>query len=468
MSVASAVQSKGIPKNEIIRRSANYHPSIWRDYFLNYSSQSLEVGNNIKQEGEKLKEEVKRMLAAAATGPSENAELIDIIQRLGFSYHFESEISEILGLMKKNIVLDIGYFNNHDDLHTSALKFRLLRQQGYNIASDIFQKFINKEGKFNDDLTDDVKGMLSLYEAAHLRRLGEPILEEALAFTTTHLKPLTMSSSQLSPFLAAQVKHALTQPMWTGLPRLEVRRFISVYQEEPSHNDVLLRFAKLDFNILQKLHQQELGEMSRWWKNLDFVSKLPFARDRLVGLYFWILGVYFEPQYSLARRRVTKVIAMTSVLDDIYDIYGTPEELKLLTDAMERWNINCPDELPECIKYFYHTLLQVYKEIEEDMVKADREYCIQYAKEAMKMQVRSYSHEAKWFHEKYTPTLDEYMDVASMSSGFPLLTVISWLYMGDIVTEEALEWASKHPKTVRASSNIARLMDDLATHKVRV
>lgn len=106
--------------------------------------------------------------------------------------------------------------------------------------------------------------MLSLYEAAHLRRHGEPILEEALAFTTTHLKPLTMSSSRLSPFLAAQVKHALTQPMWTGLPRLEVRRFISVYQEDPSHNDVLLRFAKLDFNILQKLHQQELGEMSRF------------------------------------------------------------------------------------------------------------------------------------------------------------------------------------------------------------
>lgn len=41
MSVPSAVQSKAIPKNEIIRRSANYHPSIWRDYFLNYSSQSL-------------------------------------------------------------------------------------------------------------------------------------------------------------------------------------------------------------------------------------------------------------------------------------------------------------------------------------------------------------------------------------------------------------------------------------------
>ena len=55
----------------------------------------------------------------------------------------------------------------------------------------------------------------------------------------------------------------------------------------------------------------------RWWKNLDFSHKLSFARDRVVECYFWILGVYFEPEYILARRILTKVIAMTSVIDDI-------------------------------------------------------------------------------------------------------------------------------------------------------
>ena len=75
----------------------------------------------------------------------------------------------------------------------------------------------------------------------------------------------------------------------------------------------------------------------RWWKELDFATKLPFARDRLVEGYFWILGVYFEPQYLRARRILTKVIAMTSILDDIYDAYGNPEELKLFTEAIERF-----------------------------------------------------------------------------------------------------------------------------------
>ena len=63
-----------------------------------------EVNNDtIEQEVQKLKEEVKSMLIAstASTSTSENVELIDTIQRLGVSYYFELEISEILGLMQK-------------------------------------------------------------------------------------------------------------------------------------------------------------------------------------------------------------------------------------------------------------------------------------------------------------------------------------------------------------------------------
>lgn len=53
--------------------------------------------------------------------------------------------------------------------------------------------------------------------------------------------------------------------------------------------------------------------------------------------YFWILGVYFEPKYSMIRSFMTKMIALASVIDDIYDVYGTLEELKLFTDAIERY-----------------------------------------------------------------------------------------------------------------------------------
>ena len=86
----------------------------------------------------------------------------------------------------------------------------------------------------------------------------------------------------------------------------------------------------------------------RWWKELGFATKLPFARDRLVEGYFWIVGVYFEPQYLWAIRILTKIIVMTTVIDDIYDAYGTLEEIKHFTEAIERFenveitNLECP------------------------------------------------------------------------------------------------------------------------------
>lgn len=52
--------------------------------------------------------------------------------------------------------------------------------------------------------------------------------------------------------------------------------------------------------------------------------------------YFWVLGLYFEPQYALARAMLTKIFSLMIVLDDIYDVYGTLEEVTLLTDAIDR------------------------------------------------------------------------------------------------------------------------------------
>ena len=56
----------------------------------------------------------------------------------------------------------------------------------------------------------------------------------------------------------------------------------------------------------------------------------------MVEGYFWILGAYFEPHYSFPREILTKTLAMTSIMDDIYDLYGTFDELELFTNAIER------------------------------------------------------------------------------------------------------------------------------------
>jgi (-)-germacrene D synthase len=85
----------------------------------------------------------------------------------------------------------------------------------------------------------------------------------------------------------------------------------------------------------------------------------------------------------------------------------------------------------------------------------------------MKKQVRAYHDEAKWFHKKYTPTMEEYMEVALVSSGYSMLATTCFVGMEDIVTKDSFEWIFNDPKIVKASLVVCRLMDDIVSHKVR-
>ncbi|KAL6311213.1 hypothetical protein AAG906_000557 [Vitis piasezkii] len=50
--------------------------------------------------------------------------------------------------------------------------------------------YTDEKGRFKESLINDACGLLGLYEAAHLRVWEEDILDEALAFATTHLESM--------------------------------------------------------------------------------------------------------------------------------------------------------------------------------------------------------------------------------------------------------------------------------------
>ncbi|XP_031387316.1 (-)-germacrene D synthase-like [Punica granatum] len=387
--------------------------------------------------------------------PTEKLNLIDQIQRLGIAYHFDREIKDFLEDIYASIRRN-GSTEDEDDLHTTALRFRLLRQHGFWISSRVFDKFKGREGNFDASLVNDVRELLSLYEASQWSTQGEDTLDEALSFCFTHLK-----SMEEKPVI---VTHALKQSIHREMLRLEARQYIETYQSIDSHNEVLLSLAKLDFHLTQKLHQREVTEIARWRKDLDFKRQLPFVRDR-IACYLWNSGVYFEPEYSLARKFVTKAMAMITAVDDTYDSYGTIEELELFTRAVERWDINAADELPGYMQVCYPALLDVYSGLEDMLAEQGRSYYLYYMKEAMKIMVQLYFQEAKWFNQQYIPTVEEYMEVAVVTLGYQMLIIASLLGMPEITTEDTFQWLLSNPKIVRASGAICRLMDDIASHK---
>ncbi|OIW15246.1 hypothetical protein TanjilG_17566 [Lupinus angustifolius] len=450
-----------VDKSDDLRSQiAHFHPTIWKDYFLQYASDSKEL-DLTSPEIETLKEEVRSMLLSTVEKPLTKVDLIDSICRLGMQYHFEYEIEQVLQDTYKNYV-ENGEIIVEGNLDTLALIFRLLRQEGFMVSPNVFNKFRDVHGKFDERINTDVEGMLSLYEASYLRIHGENILDEALAFTSTHLESI---SSQLRPFLEEQIKYSLRQPLHMGLPRLEARRYISIYQQDPSHHECLLALAKLDFNILQKLHQKEVGNISKWWKELDIPRNLPFIRDRIVELCFWILGVYFEPQYSQARKIMMKVIFLVAIVDDTYDAFGTIDELELFTKAIERWDISCLNDLPEYMKLTYGLLMNVYEETKQLVMKEGRAYSIDYGIKEFKKIAQAYMTEARWLNCKYIPTTEEYTNISLVSCGYPLLATTSYIGMGDIATEEIFKWVTKEPKIIKASSVVGRLMDDIVSNE---
>ncbi|WOH16457.1 hypothetical protein DCAR_0936010 [Daucus carota subsp. sativus] len=175
----------------------------------------------------------------------------------------------------------------------------------------------------------------------------------------------------------------------------------------------------------------------------------------------------FEPQYQLSRRILTKVFSLVVVLDDMYDVYGTVEELILFTDAIERWDISALDQLPEYMRYIYRIILEVYIEVEEELSQAGIPLNrAQYAKDAMKEIIRSYIFDAKCINKWLVPTMEENMSNSVVSSTIPILATHFFAGMGDIVTVEALEWLSKYPLMVQASSLYCVLTDNIAEDEV--
>nr|WBW04301.1 terpene synthase [Ficus erecta] len=250
--------SQSPSETQVKRPVADFPPNIWGDQFLIYHIDEKEHASK-RQEAEKLREEVRRELLESANDPIQQMNLIDEIQRLGVAYHFEDEIKEALQRLYAT------YYSDHDDLYRVAHRFRLLREADYHISAERFNKFKDENGNFKECVTEDVRGMLSLYDAAQLRIHGENILDEALAFTTAQLSKSLETGTITSIPLAAQVRHALKQQMRKNLPRLEAKHYMMyVYPNMASQNKSLLKLAKLEFNLQQSMYRKELSVLTRY------------------------------------------------------------------------------------------------------------------------------------------------------------------------------------------------------------
>ncbi|XP_039118829.1 (-)-germacrene D synthase-like [Dioscorea cayenensis subsp. rotundata] len=360
-----------VAKNEdvVVRPIANFHPSLWGDYFItNVTLSSTHQEEQMKQRMQVLVKDVKILLKDAKGSMREEMQLIDALQRLGVAYHFEQEISEALWFI--NTSSSSGHHSySDDDLHFVALRFRLLRERHYYVPPYVFNQFMDGKGKFKEEVSNDLNGFVK----ACMKQLTLESLERIC-----WMKPFDFYRSHLQSLV----------------------------------NDVVLELAKLDFHILQLLHREEVKKISMWWKDVGVPTKLTFARDRIVELYFWILGVYFEPQYSRARMMMVKVISMVSLMDDVYDSYGTMVELQHFTGAIQRWDFKAADEMEN------------------------------------------------------VPSLAEHLELSIKTSTLNVVACASFIGMGENSRKHSFDWVTSFPQIIKDVSKLSRLMDDVGVLRV--
>ncbi|CAL1414634.1 unnamed protein product [Linum trigynum] len=453
------------------RQKADFKATVWGDFFITHVFSDQETVDGWIEGIEALKEEVIKAMMMS----TEKLHLIDVVERLGIGYHFEAEIGEQLrqvycdGTSRRNRD-DIISDEDGDHLFTTALQFRLLRQHGYNVPCDIFNQFKNEEGTtFKEELGKDINGLMSLYEAAFLQTHGETILEEAVEFAGDNLRNYYFrvdrgDEDDDNRILSKRIAHVLERPLRKGAPRHEQLFFITVYEQEKGHNKTLLNLAKLSWNHLQSIYQQEIRGISKWWIDLDFATRIYFARDRLVEIYFWAIGSMWEPKYALSRYFLTKITILISVTDDMYEERGKLDELELFTSTVERWDTSMKD-LPGYMRTLFEALSDVVDEIATTTTTQGRHYCGDYLKEAEKYIMRAYLSHARWFAAGEVPTVEEYKRVGIHSSAYPPLACAALCGLGEKAPKEAFEWLLSDPKIFVVVSDHCRLMDDILAHQ---
>nr|QWD59171.1 terpene synthase 2 [Aconitum carmichaelii] len=437
------------------RRSEHYEyqPTIW-DYDFVESLESSFTGEIYTNRIAKLKGNVRLMLEKAV-GSLAQLELIDVLERLGISYLFEEEIKRSIN----NIYSKKDKFLK-DNLYATALTFRMLRQHGFQVQQDVFKVYMDETGGFKESICQDVKGMLSLYEAAHLVAGGEKILDEAISFTGKHLRDL---KGNIDPNLAAQVSRSLELPYHWRMLRSEARWFMDIYEKDKNMSPSLLQLAKLDFNMVQATLQKDLRKMSRWWRNLGVATKLTFARDRLVESFLWSVGIAYEPQYARCREWLTKVMNFVLIIDDIYDVYGTLEELELFTDAVERWDHKSMNKLPYYMKVCFLALYNTTNEMAYEILKEQGWDILPYLTKSWANFIKAMLVEFKWYNTGYTPSLKEYLNNGWVSSSGSVFLVHAFFATSQKITSEVLEGLEKNNDLLYCASMMFRLSNDIAT-----
>lgn len=451
---------KSIAKKQQPNASISSHKL---NHLILHNPSSFE-GDDQAQVAEKVKSISERM-RNLGENPLEELVMVDTIQRLGIDHLFQEEITAVL---HKHYLGCFSQSNGVDccsnDLHEVSLRFRLLRQEGYHISAHTFNGFLGQDMKFNEELRKDTQGLVSLFEASQMSTQGECILDEANEFSKRILSAFLEELDESPTSLLVQ--NALKHPLQKTAPRFTAQNLLSTLSTANGWRNELQELAKMDFNKARIIYHNEILHISNWWEKVGLAKELKFARDQPLKWHMWSLAALPDRSLSEQRIEITKPISFIYIIDDIFDVYGTPQDLSLFTEAVNRWELDTLDMLPDYMKLCLKALFDVTNEIS---YRIWFKYGFNPKDSLQKTWTdlfNAFLAESKWFATGYLPTTTEYLEVATITSGVHVILTHmyfilggesnTYLYNGRVLNKD-------NTRIISSMAMILRLWDDLGS-----
>ncbi|KAF7082835.1 hypothetical protein CFC21_086682 [Triticum aestivum] len=376
---------------------------------------------------------------------------VDHLKRLCIDHYFQDEIDNI---MESSVDL-----LHSDDLLDATLSLRLMREVGYYIsADDVLQKFTNDNGDFNLRHSKDLRGLLSLHDMSHLN-MGEASLYKAKEFSSKHLK---FSLKYLEPNLARYVMKSLDHPYHVSLKQYKARHHLSYLQNLPTMHTAIEKLALVEFQMKKLQHQSEMQEVKRWWVDLGLSQEIPAARDQVLKWYMWSMTILEGFSFSRYRVEATKVISMVYIVDDIFDLVATHEELSLFNEAIKMWDLAAAESLPSYMISCYKALYTITNDIADMVIKEHGLNPINHLKQAWATLFDGFMIEGKWLSTNQVPTSEDYLRNGVITSGAPLLFLHLLFMLGHDLTEDNNDHILR---VISCPAKIMRLWDDMGSAK---
>nr|BBE32339.1 linalool/nerolidol synthase [Chengiopanax sciadophylloides] len=382
--------------------------------------------------------------------------MVDTMQRLGIDNHFHEEIQSFLESQLITMI-DTGV-HQYKGLFENSLRFRLLRQEGYYVPADrVFGYLMAENRKFKNIVGEDISGLMALYEASQLSIKGENILEEAAKFSSQILNEKMAFVDQHQDRTA---RYTLRHPYHKSLAKIMARNYIKDFNAPDGWQHALLELANSDFNMVRSIHQKELSQFSRWWKDLGLTRELKLVRDQPLKWYMGPMAALTDLSMSEQRIELTKAISLIYIIDDIFDIYGTVDELTLFTEAVNRWDMAAMEQLPGYMKMCFKALYDVTNEIGKMVYKKHGLNLADSLQKSWASLCDAFLVEAKWFASGHLPKPEEYLRNGIVSSGMHVVLVHIFFLL-----REGENFEYENSGIISSLATILRLWDDLGSAK---